>query len=526
VKLRDGVALGLLAMACSSNDERGYDARQAPARELLAPSLRRLSSAELERGAEAVLQVELDFSDVLPPDARQHDFSRSLTQSVDALSLTQLYDAVRAAAESLELTSVASLPCARTATADDATCSAAVIEQLSRRAFRRDATAEERAQLQALFDEAAQGSFRDGLVQVVRALLGSPQFWYESAFGEPAGSPSSRDSELASQLSWLVSGAPADDELIRAGAAGKLRSGAERERQARRLLSKPESRFLYRRFIEEWLGLVRLPGLSKASTVADDFPELRDAMLRETAQVVDDVLTRTGGSLEALLRGGFTLPPPELAPLYGIGPPEPGQRVSMTALGRIGILQHASFLSTFAHEHESAPVLRGKAVLERLLCRRQTPPSELGIELVLPAVDPTATTRERYASHAQRPECAACHDDLDGVGFTFESFDAVGRARTTEASKPIDTSGKLFIDGAEVPLADSAELADVLASSDELYECAARHWVRFAAGERADAVELDFVATTRSLPEEERRSLLGLMLAYVRSDWFAERRAP
>jgi hypothetical protein len=192
----------------------------------------------------------------------------------------------------------------------------------------------------------------------------------------------------------------------------------------------------------------------------------------------------------------------------------------------VGLLQHASFLSSFAHEDASAPVLRGKAVLERLLCRKLPKPSELGIDLVLPAPDPNATTRERFARHAQSERCAPCHDQIDGVGFSFENFDAVGRLRASEAGKPVDTSGQVIIDGQLLVLKDSVDLARALATSEEVAVCAARQVVRFAAGSEVDAVEDDFVEATRSLPSSERNSLVGLLLAYVRGDCFARRASP
>ena len=41
------------------------------------------------------------------------------------------------------------------------------------------------------------------------------------------------------------------------------------------------------------------------------------------------------------------------------------------------------------------------------------------------------STRALYQMHA-KPDCATCHQALDQVGFTFESFDGAGRFRTEE----------------------------------------------------------------------------------------------
>jgi hypothetical protein len=521
-------ALGLVCVgwlsACSTSAPPADE--PPPATQLLAPSLRRLSVAELSTAASALVGAEVELSASLPPDARQQDFSRSLTQSVDVLTLQQLNDAARGIARRLELAATGGPACAAQAPTNDSGCATELVTHLASKAFRRRPTDTELAALRAVFDAGAKGgSFRDGAELVVRALLGSASMLYETALGAATTEArvSLSDDELASHLAWLVGGAPPDAELQGAAAAGELRAGAGRRRQALRLLQNPSSRGLYRRFVEEWLGLNRLRSLAKSSAVAPHFAELREPMLRETEALVDDALRSSGGSLPQLFAGGYSLVPSELGELYGIAPPGAGRRVSLSKLGRVGLLQQASFLATFAHEDESAPVLRGKVVLERLLCRRLPKPAELGIDLVLPAPDATATTRERFARHAESARCAGCHDALDGVGFTFENFDAVGRTRVTEAGKPIDSSGHLLIDGQDLALADSAQLAQALAGSEELAVCAARQLVRFAAGSEVSAVEDDFVQATRGLPDAERRSIVGLLLAYVQGDWFAWR---
>jgi len=332
--------------------------------------------------------------------------------------------------------------------------------------------------------------------------------------------------ELGSELSLLISGQPPDEELLLAAARGALDSGAERERQALRLLQGYQARFLYRRFVQEWLGLVGLEGLAKSSQVISGFPELREAMIDETNQFIDDVFSHRAGSVSVLLTAGYDIVPKRLAGFYGIEPTAPSTRVNLTTLGRVGILQQASFLATFAHESESAPVLRGKAILTRLLCLDFPKPTDLGVDIVFPPADPTATTRERYHRHATDAVCRGCHATLDGVGFLFENFDAAGRLRTSESGQPVDTTGSVQLDGQTLALADSVELSNALAKSEQVRQCAARQVVRFAAGKTEPLVEQAFVDSLASKSAERRGSFLGLFLEFVKSDWFAWSRAP
>jgi len=517
-------SLLVLTLGCSSGEPPTSGG--APDHSL-GPAVRRLSTAELEATAQTLLGSGTALAAALPPDARQSDYSRNVAQSVDSLLLGQLFDVSRSATETLDLGQAQYPSCARTALPADRECAGAIVNLLARTAFRRSPSALEIEQLLGLFTLGAQGSdFKSGIALVVRGLLGSPKFLYEVTLGEAAPGPNRlTNDELGSELSLLISGRPPDEALLLAASRGALASGEERERQALRLLQLPESAGLYRRFVQEWLGLIGLNGLSKSSQVISGFPALREAMISETNQFVDDVFSHQAGSVAALLAGGYSIVPEALAGFYGIQPTSPGARVNLAGLGRVGILQQASFLATFAHESESAPVLRGKAVLTRLLCLDFPKPTDLGVDIVFPAADPAATTRERFERHATDPVCRGCHATLDGVGFAFENFDAAGHLRTSESGRAIDTSGSIQLDGRELALTDSAALASALANSEQVRQCAARQVVRFAAGKSDVSVEQAFVDSLKAASAERRATFLGLFLEFVKSDWFAWRSA-
>ncbi|MEM7232349.1 MAG: DUF1588 domain-containing protein, partial [Planctomycetota bacterium] len=54
-----------------------------------------------------------------------------------------------------------------------------------------------------------------------------------------------------------------------------------------------------------------------------------------------------------------------------------------------------------------------------------------------------ATVRERLQAHRANPTCATCHDRIDPIGFGLENYDMLGRWRTREGSKQIDSEGRL-----------------------------------------------------------------------------------
>jgi hypothetical protein len=142
-------------------------------------------------------------------------------------------------------------------------------------------------------------------------------------------------------------------------------------------------------------------------------------------------------------------------------------------------------LGAYAYADQSSPVRRGLFVRRNLLCQDFPKPPPNGGKV--PAVDPNATTRERFEQHSKDPACASCHQYIDDVGFGFERFDAIGQYRDTQNGKPIDASGDMNdLDhlgaGTHAKFASLPELAGVLAASDQPKSCFARQIFRFTKG--------------------------------------------
>ena len=78
----------------------------------------------------------------------------------------------------------------------------------------------------------------------------------------------------------------------------------------------------------------------------------------------------------------------------------------------------------------SSPGTRGVWVSENILGIKPPPPPD-----VVPAIEPdvsgATTIRERLAKHRADQACAECHRKIDPLGFGLETFDPIGRWRTT-----------------------------------------------------------------------------------------------
>ncbi len=101
----------------------------------------------------------------------------------------------------------------------------------------------------------------------------------------------------------------------------------------------------------------------------------------------------------------------------------------MKVQNRTGILTHPAWLIAFSHNAATDPVLRGKWVREKLLGGfiRDVP---ITVDAKVPE-DPHRTLRERFAV-TEAKSCWMCHEKMNPLGYTFESYDDFGRFRTVE----------------------------------------------------------------------------------------------
>jgi hypothetical protein len=131
----------------------------------------------------------------------------------------------------------------------------------------------------------------------------------------------------------------------------------------------------------------------------------------------------------------------------------------------------------------------------------------------MPPKPPTAggTTRERFAEHSAAACATACHALMDPLGFAFENYDGIGRYRTMDNGKAVDSSGVLEIDGGKKNFTDARELSRILAESPGVRRCFVAQWSRFAWGRKettADFGSLDTAAAAFSKGNDSIRELL------------------
>jgi hypothetical protein len=414
----------------------------------------------------------------------------------------------------------------------DSACMEQLVAAVGKKAYRRALTPEERARWVAVGMNAATayGDFDLGLEFAVAGLFQSPNFLYQIELGVPVDGDEARRRlsgvEIASRLSFFLLGTTPSDGLLQAGERGDLDDEVGLSLYAETMLADPRAKAALRQFFDEKLQLAAMLAVVRD---ADGYDDSLQALLREeTLAYVDDIVWTRNADARELLSSDFTYVNDELASYYGIPLPGSGAnfaRVTVSAGSkRGGLLTQGAFLSRFAHERRTSPTLRGKFVREALMCQSiGAPPDDVDTTLPEPTEqDMPETTRDRIAQHATDERCAACHSQMDPIGFALESFDETGRLRTHEVGLPINDAGE--VDGTVVD--GPRGLSAYLREDPTVPLCLVRNLFRHATGHIEDSEEEPGITPVDHAFEDSGYRMKDALLAMVVSDAFRFVRSP
>ncbi len=484
--------VGLPGASGSSAGPQGPGDCSVP--QVAASPLRRLTRQEYNNTVRDLLGDTTRPADRFVAEAAQHGFTNGADSTLLSPSVVEDFENAAAA---LATAAVANLPallgCDPAAMGEDA-CAQDFMARFGARAFRRPLEAGQASDYTALYQSIKpELGFAGAIELVLRAMLQSPYFLYRLELGmpDPAAASAVRLSapELASRLSYLIWGSMPDDQLFAAAASGKLETAAGVRAEAERLLNHERGAQGLTDFHVQWGQLAGVPDLQKNDVVFT--PQVGRLLLEETARFVDGTLRTGDGLLQTLLTSSRSYLNAELASYYGVSAPAVSefQAYELAPGTRAGLLTLGAFMANLAHGAQASPVLRGKFVMEQMLCSPPPAPPD-NVDASLPAIDPSKTAREQLTELTGQGVCAACHQLINPPGFAFEHFDALGRYRETDRGLPIDASGDLQGPGdANGHFENHMELMQLLANSETVRSCVVSKWFVYAHG-RASA-ELD-----------------------------------
>jgi hypothetical protein len=435
----------------------------------------------------------------------------------------------------------------------DSACVNAVIEGFGARALRRPLDADDRVTYRAAYDATTWGGYRGLIAQ----LLLSPDFLFRAEFhGEAVGGRTDftqlTSHELANRISYALLNSMPDDALFAAAAGGFSGEQQTVEAQLTRLLATPRARAQSEHFYRQWLRLDRVPGFnpSAVSALALQYPDNSAPPLAADTNLSQlrldafeesvELMTYYGqhGSLRDALKSDVSFArTPVLAQLYGV-PVWDGSDalVHFPAGQRAGLFNRAAYL--LSGYPDTNPVIRGARMRVEYLCDVMEPPADTSppANYVPPAVP---TIRNAVIAKTEIPgsACQGCHQSsINPLGFPLESYDAFGRYRTQEpllnnagtiaswATVDSTTQPNLNRNGDPVRVADGVSFSNLLADSQRLHACYAKHTFRYVLGRHEEAA--DNCALDRMEKAAGTGSLQDVMRGLTQSRGFALRRMP
>ena len=350
---------------------------------------------------------------------------------------------------------------------DELECAQQIIAKLLRIAYRRPIKPEDIEQPLKFYNEArlaidseSNGSetskartdrFEAGIEAALSAILVNPNFLLrierDPADVAPQTAYRISDIELASRLSFFLWSSLPDEELLTVAERGELSELKTLEQQTRRMLADARASNLIENFAAQWLYLRNLDSITPDLRLFPDFDDnLRQAFRRETELFLESVV-REDRSVTDLIDANYTFLNERLAKHYEI-PNIYGSRFRRVELDaashRGGLLRQGSILTVTSYATRTSPVIRGHWILKNIIGAPPAPPPPDVPALKENTVSAALPIRERLAEHRAQAACASCHNLMDPIGFSLESFDAVGRWRSTELGQSIDTRGQML----------------------------------------------------------------------------------
>ena len=358
------------------------------------------------------------------------------------------------------------------------------LERFAGRAFRRPLRSGELDPIVSMVERAlANGMEREvALRNGLRAILVAPQFLYlyenEGRLDNYA---------LANRLSYFLWATMPDAGLLKLAATGQLNDRRILLGQVRRLLADPRSDAFVRHFTDRWLGLHELGAMPPDENGFGAWyyqGQLERNGREETVRFFRHVLEQNL-SVSHFIDSDIAFVNYPLARLYGIEGVNSRafELIKLTDRRRGGLLGQASVLTASANGIDTSPVIRGMWVLENLL-GQPPPPPPTNVPAIEPDIRGTTSIREQLAAHRDHATCAACHRQIDPLGFALENFDPIGGWRKNASGQRglVDASGKWR----GKPFQDVVELKAILGKhQDEVARHLADRLLAYGTGRRS-----------------------------------------
>ena len=309
--------------------------------------------------------------------------------------------------------------------------------------------------------------------RIVLLALQSPQFLYPALQAREKAD----DFDVASRLALALWDSIPDKDLLTAADAKALHTPEQVRAQAQRMITDPRTKAKIVGFFHHWLDFERAESTSKDPKTFPGFNDEMIADLRESLMLfIDQVVWSEKSDYRDLLQADYLLLNERLGKYYG--QPVVGgefQRIDFDPKQRSGVVTHPYLLASLAYSKQSSPIHRGVFLTRNIVGMALKPPQK-AVVFEDAHFNPKLTMREKITELTRSEGCMSCHRMINPLGFSLENFDAVGRWRTKDNNKPVNTVGELTTeDGKLVKLTGPRDIANYVANNPSGHRAFIRH---------------------------------------------------
>jgi hypothetical protein len=255
---------------------------------------RRLTAAQYANTVRDLLGQAPDTSSFLA-DSRTGPFTTNALLPLQEIDVDG-YSSVAEASAKKATANVAGLVNCNVGTVGEDKCAAQFIKEFGARAYRRPLTSSEESDFTAVYMAGKADNYQTGIRLVVEAALQSPNFLYMVEVGSTAnkGVKALTGYEVASRLSYLMTGSMPDAALFASAGSGELNTITGIAAVSKRLMASPKFSDQAGKFHTELLGVDAFLDEKSVSKPSAKFPTfdatMRAVMIDEPRKFVDYVL--------------------------------------------------------------------------------------------------------------------------------------------------------------------------------------------------------------------------------------------
>jgi hypothetical protein len=443
----------------------------------------RLSRTQLDLTASTLLpKLALPSATAtIPSDPLQTNYEYADNLGFNPANFTPFTSWVSAIATAVKAAPQAVIDC--TASNNATTCLTDKAKAFVRSAFRGTPTDAQLGRFADFFTASvAAVGLPAATADLVDVTLTSPNF----AFRDEVLADSSgllQPAQHLQQITYTLADAPPDRlGLSSATPSNYLASAAATQKTIDQVLASPEARDKLMRFFLAWLEVKEPDQFNIATSTFPEFtPAVAAAVVDETKAFLTRQLGKAAPKMTDLTDTTQSLVGSAEAFLYGMSPPAAPTMLDLDPTQRLGIFTLPGVIASHSGPTTTRLVKRGVFFVRKVMCIPMGNPPQ-GVDTTLPTTT-GATERQKIESVTAQAPCSGCHGVINPFGFMQESFDAIGRWRTTDSGQPIDASVSVdFLDEGPMMTSSPIEALRTFTHSWRFQQCFARQLFRFYTG--------------------------------------------